>query len=200
MVSGVWWSVRVELVGGGQAGELWPRPGRIFAVDTRHTLHVLAEAIDDAFARWDRSHLHTFEFPTTGKRATEHRYADEEGTEYYELDADHVQVGHVLELGQEFGYTFDLGDNWRHRCQVAAQPIDPEKELGLVPDRPLPYWGWGTIPDPYGRMWDGDDGESPVPPPPEDWPWPNAPVPTLTTVHCPGQYTRLAGGLYDQPG
>ena len=62
--------------------------------------------------------------------------------------------------------------------------------MGLVPDRPLPYWGWGSIPDPYGRMWDGDDGESPVPPAPEPWPWANAPGPTLTTLHCPGQYTH----------
>lgn len=163
MAISAWWSVRVELAGGGRAGELWPRPGRIFAVDTRHTLHLLAEAIDDAFARWDRSHLHQFELPG-GKRATEHRHADL--AEYYELDADHVQFGHVLGLGQEFAYTFDSGDNWRHHCQVAAQPINPEKELGLVPDRPLPYWGWGTIPDQYGRMWDGDDGESSMPPPP----------------------------------
>ncbi len=26
--------------------------------------------------------------------------------------------------------------------------------------------GWGTIPDQYGRRWDGDDGGSPIPPDP----------------------------------
>ena len=63
-----WWSVRVELLAGGIAGRLWPRPGRIFAVAPFHTFHVFAEAIDDAFARWDRSHLHQFELPGQDRR------------------------------------------------------------------------------------------------------------------------------------
>ncbi|MFJ8827669.1 hypothetical protein ACIREE_38760 [Streptomyces sp. NPDC102467] len=109
MAGGQWWSVRVELLGGGMAGELWPRPGRIFAVSTRHTLHALAEAIDDAFARWDRSHLHEFTFPAIGKRATEHRYADIDNPAV-ELDADHVRIADVLEPGTEFEYVFDHGD------------------------------------------------------------------------------------------
>jgi hypothetical protein len=58
-----WWSVRVDLLGGGLAGELWPCPGRVFAVSPAHTFHTFAEAIDDAFARWDRSHLHQFTLP-----------------------------------------------------------------------------------------------------------------------------------------
>ena len=37
-----WWSIRVELVGGGMAGDLWPNPGRILAVSAGHTFHVLA--------------------------------------------------------------------------------------------------------------------------------------------------------------
>ncbi|MCQ4213386.1 plasmid pRiA4b ORF-3 family protein [Streptomyces longispororuber] len=184
-----WWSVRVELTGGGMSGELWPRPGRIFAVSTRHTLHLLAEAIDDAFARWDRSHLHEFDFPTRGKRAIEHRFAEIEDPEA-ELDADHTRIADVLQPGDQFGYVFDLGDQWRHACQTGAQPIDPLTTLGIVPHRPMPYWGWGTIPDPYGRMWDSDDGEHPVPNPPhQPWPWPNAPEATHLTHHCPGQYT-----------
>ncbi len=32
-----------------------------------------------------------------------------------------------------------------------------------MPSTPLPYWGWGSIPDQYGRRFDEDDGESPVP-------------------------------------
>ena len=27
---------------------------------------------------------------------------------------------------------------------------------------PLPYFGWGDMPDQYGRRWDGDEGEGPV--------------------------------------
>ncbi len=32
--------------------------------------------------------------------------------------------------------------------------------LGVIPEKPLPFWGWGAIPDQYGRDWDGDDGDS----------------------------------------
>lgn len=54
-----WLSIQIELIdGGGQT--LWPRPGRIFAAARSHTFAQLATAIDDAFARWDRAHLHMF--------------------------------------------------------------------------------------------------------------------------------------------
>ena len=35
--------------------------------------------------------------------------------------------------------------------------------LGIMPDRPLPYFGWAISPDQYQRRWDGDDGESTPP-------------------------------------
>ena len=54
-----WLSVTVELLGG-RGEELWPWPGRIFAVGPSHTFMDLADAINDAFARWDRSHLSMF--------------------------------------------------------------------------------------------------------------------------------------------
>jgi hypothetical protein len=58
---------------------------------------------------------------------------------------------------------FDLGDDWAYLCTVGAQRIDPVEALGILPGTPLPYWGWGDIPDQYRRRWDGDDGESPQP-------------------------------------
>jgi hypothetical protein len=162
----------------------------VFAVSSAHTFHTFAEAIDDAFARWDRSHLHEFTLPRLDKTVTEFRYSDEVDPAR-ELDADAVTLGEVLDLGEEFGYTFDLGDNWRHRCIVDPDEIEPEKVLGVTPDRPSPYWGWGVIPDPYGRLFDGDDGETPIPDPPhQPWPWANAPEATIVTEQCPGQYTR----------
>ncbi len=42
---------------------------------------------------------------------------------------------------------------------MGPERIDPEGVLGIVPRAPLPYWGWGVIPDAYLRRWDGDDGE-----------------------------------------
>ena len=54
-----WLSIRVELIEG-HGEHYWPRPGRIFAAARSHTFRDLADAIDDAFARWDRSHLQEF--------------------------------------------------------------------------------------------------------------------------------------------
>lgn len=54
-----WSSIRVDLIEG-RGERLLPRPGRIFAAARSHTSAALATAIDDAFARWDRAHLHEF--------------------------------------------------------------------------------------------------------------------------------------------
>jgi hypothetical protein len=44
-----------------------------------------------------------------------------------------------------------MGDDWTYLCTVADQRIDPLEALGIIPDRPLAYWGWGEIADQYGR-------------------------------------------------
>lgn len=72
-----------------------------------------------------------------------------------------------LRPGEQFVYVFDLGDDWAHLSTVGPERNDPEESLGIVPARPLPYWGWGDIPDQYRRRWDGDDGESSLPADPE---------------------------------
>ena len=41
--------------------------------------------------------------------------------------------------------------------------VDPLELLGIIPDAPMAFWGRGSLPDQYGRRWDGDDGESPPP-------------------------------------
>jgi hypothetical protein len=158
-----WISVRVELVQG-MTDRYWPRPGRMFAASRAHTFEQLSTAIDDAFARWDRSHLWAFQFP--GDLRIE--IPDPEGEFDLPgevLDARRTRLGR-LEPGEQFVYEFDFGDSWMHVCTVGDKRIDPEETLGITPDTPLAYWGWGQIPDQYGRRWDGDDGESPVPPDP----------------------------------
>ncbi|WP_190813396.1 IS1096 element passenger TnpR family protein [Saccharopolyspora pogona] len=156
-----WLSLRVDLVGGG-CRDLWPRPGRIFAAARSHTFTQLATAIDDAFARWDRAHLHQFEL-ADGRRIGRPDWEDGEDPDL--LDGHKFTLG-KLRGGDQFVYTFDLGDRWAHLCTVAEQRIDPLEQLGIEPDQPLPYWGWGDIPDQYGRRWDTDDGETPLPPDP----------------------------------
>lgn len=155
-----WLSIRVDLVSG-RGDKYWPRPGRIFAAARSHTFAQLATAIDDAFARWDRSHLHQF-WLSDGNRAGA---PDEDFDEDFDdqddpvLDETRLTLGR-LNAGEQFVYEFDFGDSWLHLCTVAEQRIDPMNELGIHPTQPLPYWGWGAIPDQYGRRWDGDDGRA----------------------------------------
>src|SRR5689334_5760102 len=113
-----WISVRVELVGGG-GRELWPRPGRTFVASRTHTFAQLATAIDDAFARWDRSHLYEFEF-ADGRRVGR---PDGEDEDEELLDGAELTLS-SLRKGEQFVYTFDLGDNWEHLCTVAEHRID----------------------------------------------------------------------------
>lgn len=156
-----WLSIRVELVEGGGLGPLWPRPGRVLAAARTHSFADLATAIDDAFARWDRAHLHTFDRhdpATGGEQLLVHPTWDED-TPDGAIPSDRVRLS-TLALGEQFVYTFDLGDDWSHLCTVAPARVDPFEVLGVMPEQPLPYWGWGVIPDQYGRAFDCDDGET----------------------------------------
>jgi hypothetical protein len=156
-----WLSIRVDLIEGhGEA--LWPRPGRIFAAARSHTFAQLAHAIDDAFARWDRAHLHDFELPDGTRLSTPYSDWEELGPA---LDDRRTRLSR-LNPGEQFVYVFDFGDAWTHLCTVGSERVDPEETIGIVPGEPLPYWGWGDIPDQYRRRWDGDDGETPPPPDP----------------------------------
>jgi hypothetical protein len=153
-----WLSIRVELVEG-HGERLWPRPGRIFAAARTHTFSELAWAIDDAFARWDRAHLHDFTLADGRRLTTPYQDWQEAGP----ASDDRRTTLSRLRLGEQFVYVFDFGDDWTHLCTVGGERIDPLDTLGILPGGPLPYWGWGDIPDQYGRRWDGDDGESAPP-------------------------------------
>lgn len=159
-VSRTWLSIQVDLVEG-HGEHLWPRPGRTFAAAHTHTFEQLADAIDDAFARWDRSHLQEFTLADKTRVAVPMpEWDDLDDVET--LDIRRVKLSRLYP-GEQFVYVFDLGDDWAHLCTVGHERIDPVETLGIVPDRPLPYWGWGDIPDQYRRGWDGDNGESPRP-------------------------------------
>lgn len=156
-----WLSVRVDLVEG-HGDHLWPRPGRLFAASRTHSFAQLSAAIDAAFARWDLAHLHDFTLADGTRLTTPSRWDEEDGA----LDDRKVKLGR-LSPGEQFVYVFDLGDDWAHLCTVGEQRLDPEQALGFVPDGPVPYWGWGDLPDQYRRRWDGDDTVSPPPPDPQ---------------------------------
>jgi hypothetical protein len=148
-----------ELVSG-RGDAFWPRPGRIFAAARTHTFRQFATAIDDAFARWGRAHLHLFTLADKTEVSPMNWWDGDEPDGM--LDGDRTTLA-KLKPGDQFAYVFDLGDDWAHLCTVGEKRIDPADQLGIVPDKPLAYWGWGSMPDQYGRRWDGDDGESEVP-------------------------------------
>jgi hypothetical protein len=142
-----WLQIRVDLLGGGGI-ECDPSPGRIFIVGPSHSFAVFAEAIDAAFSRWDLSHLHNFEL------ADERLVGfpdDSFAPDLVWLDHEKLKVVREVKPGEEFEYVFDLGDNWRHRCLVQDEKADPLEVYGVVPSRPVAIWGWGWIPDQYGR-------------------------------------------------
>ena len=147
-MAATWLQVRVELEGGRDI-ECVPRPGRIFMVGPRHSFADLAEAVDVAFARWDRSHLHVFEL-SDGRRIG---FAEIDPGEHDWLDHHALKVAREVSPGERFSYTFDLGDDWRHSCQVLGEKTDPHLlfEPGELPALPVAIWGWGWIPDQYGR-------------------------------------------------
>ena len=128
-----------------------PTPGRIFIVGPSHTFAGLADAINAGFARWDLAHLHEFEL-ADGRRVgfvDPDAFEDDEPVE----DNTAVKVAGAVGPGDEFRFVFDFGDRWEHRCRVFADKADPREEWGPrpLPRRPVAIWGWGVIPDQYGR-------------------------------------------------
>jgi Plasmid pRiA4b ORF-3-like protein len=137
-----WYIIRVELLSGvGQ--DLDPPPGRDVLVSPQHTFRQLAEAINASFARWDLSHLYAFRMAD----GTEIGLPDEE---LPLRDAARTKIAR-RQLHDVFEYEFDFGDGWTHRCSVIEVDVPPEDVYGVRPKGPVAVWGWGSIPDQYGR-------------------------------------------------
>ena len=147
-----WSIVRVILVSKG-GEELADPPGRDLLMSSVHTFAELASAIDHAFARWDLSHLHEFRLADGRRLVMEEADEFEESASGHDLDERaHSLSSTGLNPGDTFIYVFDLGDDWEHGCTVLRSDVDPEEEVGTVPSEILPIFGWGAIPDQYGRQ------------------------------------------------
>ncbi len=161
-MSARWLSIRVELVSGrGQGYD--PPPGRVFAVPPSASFDDLAQAIDTAFGRWDLAHLHQFTL-ADGTEVSDPEPNDEAVDSPYGPISKTlpltVRISGTLSDGDRFGYVFDFGDQWTHQCVVegpADRPAPAERQ-------PVITWGWGSLPDQYGRRWADDDGVSEPPP------------------------------------
>lgn len=140
-------SIRVELIEG-RGQRFSPSPGRVFAASTDHSFGELAVAIDLGFARWDMAHVHEFRL----QDGTRIGMVDE-NDEFDDavVDENDAKLSR-LKPGEHFIYIFDLGDEWGHLCTVGeSRSIDPRRFTGIVPEKPQPFFGWGVIPDQYGR-------------------------------------------------
>jgi hypothetical protein len=129
-----WFSIRVELIEG-RGENYWPRPGRLIAAAPTHSFAQLATAIDNAFARWDISHLHQFQLSNGMKIGRPDPDFDED-----ELVVDESRTRlSRLELAQQFAYVFDFGDYWAHLCTVDSSLLRSPKlgrtDLGWRPSQ-----------------------------------------------------------------
>jgi hypothetical protein len=139
--------IKVELLGG-LGIECDPPPGRVFAVSPAVSFERLAETINVSFGRWDLSHLHAFEL-ADGRQIG---FADVDPGEHGWIDHAAVKVGSALRPGDEFGFTFDFGDDWRHRCRVLDEMLDAREQFGELPRGPVSLWGWGGCPTSTGAL------------------------------------------------
>ena len=117
----------VELPAG--AARSWPWPGRIFAVGPSHTFNDLADAVNAAFGRWDRSHLSLFTLDdgrlvTDGETGAE-QAGSIDGPIIGLVDIAVAKVAQTLDQGAECRFTFDLGDQWSRSapCRRSSQSI-----------------------------------------------------------------------------
>jgi hypothetical protein len=150
-----WMCIRVTLSSGGGSVPAHP-PGRVLLVHSDHTFADLAEAIDVAFGRWDLTPTHTFE--VEGRRLLSSEAAADPSAGPEVEDSDEVTVGEAgLRLGAWFRYEFDPGERWEHDCSVEDVDVDPFQLHGEEPDQPVPVFGWGALPDQYGRLRADDD-------------------------------------------
>lgn len=62
-----------------------------------------------------------------------------------------------LHTRDTFTYVFDLGDRWEHGCTVLRDDAAPVRQSGEMPREIVPIFGWGTIPDQYGRVSPDED-------------------------------------------
>jgi hypothetical protein len=141
-------SVVVELRSG-RGETLDPPPGRVLLVGPTHTFGDLARAIDQAFARWDLSHLHEFRLED-GTRIGMLDLEDDDEL----IDEEDMLVAEALGVGEWFVYEYDFGDRWIHRCRLEAEDVLADDDIAFDLEVPIPIYGWGAIPDQYGRTTD----------------------------------------------
>jgi hypothetical protein len=57
-----------------------------------------------------------------------------------------------------------MGESWPAARDVAWRLPTLRDSVGHYPRQIIAVWGWGVLPDQYGRRWESDDGERDLPP------------------------------------
>lgn len=142
-----WIEAQVDLLAG--LGREWKRgPGRVFLLSREHTFRDFSEAIEAGFGRWDRAHLCEFTLPD-GRRLGEPVDQPED-----ELNVADHRVADLVEEEDVLTYVFDFGDRWTHKITIERTDVCTdfyEDQWGRDPEDPVITWGWGSLPDQYGR-------------------------------------------------
>ena len=135
---------------------IYPEIWRRLLVSGNTTLSTLHEVLQTAMG-WTNSHVHRFS--VAGACYADPRLEDD----WAGLGAEDESAARLCEVapwvGDRVVYEYDLGDHWEHRCVVEPEKADPLDEYGTVPPAPAVVWGWGSIPDQYGRRSFEDQGE-----------------------------------------
>lgn len=151
-----WMTIRVVLADG-QGIELDPAPGRVMLTHADHTFAELADAVDTAFGRWDLTPTHEFE--VEGRLvAGDPSALPVLMPDAHPEDSDLRSLGEVgLRPGARFTYLFDPRQRWIHHCRVEQVGVDPFTLVEEEPEVPVPVFGWGDLPDQYGRVEEDDE-------------------------------------------
>lgn len=107
-----------------------PPVWRRVLVDGASTLDELHEVIQAAFGWWNY-HLYDFEFGRTRYRIPDPDWDYGPPTR----DAGRTRLDRVAKPGTAFTYTYDFGDNWKHKVTVEkVVPTTPDLELPACTD------------------------------------------------------------------
>lgn len=143
-----WMTIRVELIGRADDTLASP-PGRVLLARSDHVFADLADAVNNAFGRWDLTPLH--EFTVDGLRLVPG--GDPQDLEAQ--DSEEITLGETgIATGEPFTYVFDLGEGWDHDCRVEQTDVEADTAEA---DGPIAVFGWGSVPDQYGRETEDDD-------------------------------------------
>lgn len=96
-----------------------PPVWRRVVVPSRSTLAELHDVVQAAFGWWGY-HLHEFDIDGV-------RYGTDDGEDWNPpADEGRARLDKVAPAGMSFTYTYDFGDNWRHKVTVEkVTPADP---------------------------------------------------------------------------